>query len=289
MKAKQIVWLLALSMMSSCALFSWAQTNLRFKAGDAVEAHSWAWGGSTGWGKATVKEVDSSGQHIGPYMVEFEGNHATQWLSEQEVRSRAGQTGGGTSVAGTGSTFHQGSRVDVYLSDGKEGKNRGTVIAVGDGKYKVHYDGCKAHWDEWVDRSQVRGAASVSTSAPEIKYLVGSWRMFTPSYPTTVVHGNTVYREYGTGAKAPPLRINANGTYVWYFSYGKPPVKGKWSTHAKIAGARTGTETVNGILIHDPTGALWKVYKEKSLVDKQDRVTIRLMCSGETMTGTRIR
>lgn len=182
-----------------------------------------------------------------------------------------------------------GDRIDVYLSGNEEGKNRGTIVEISGGQIKVHYDGCSEKSDVWENAALARPEASISADAPEIKFLVGKWLMFTPSYPTTVVRGNDIYREYGTGAKTPPLVINADGAYVWYFDYGKPPVKGKWMTHAKIEGARYGTETENGIIIEDPQGGEWKVYRRKSTLDNEDHITIRTMCSGQTIMGTRIR
>jgi hypothetical protein len=127
-------------------------------------------------------------------------------------------------------------------------------------------------------------AATVAATHPDITALMGNWAMFVYSYPNTVIHGNDVYREFGPGAKAPPLQINSNGTYVWYDEYNKPPVKGNWVTQAKIEGVKNGTETVNGILITDSKGIWWKIYK-----DRLDHVTAQKMCSGETQGGTRLK
>jgi hypothetical protein len=182
-----------------------------------------------------------------------------------------------------------GDRVDVYLTGNQEGKNRGTILEINGSQYKVHYDGCSEKADVWENFTLVHPAATISADAPEIKFLTGAWLMFTPGYPTTVVRGNNVYREYGTGAKSPPLQINGDGTYIWYFDYGKPPVKGRWMPHAKIEGARYGTETANGIIIKDPKGGEWKVYQRKSTTDNEDHITARTMCSGETIMGTRIK
>ena len=176
------------------------------------------------------------------------------------------------------------SRVDVTLDDGRP-KGRATVIEIkSNGRYKVKYDGCKDYWDEDVDWSQLKTAAVVSSNDPDITAVIGKWAMFVYSYPNTVTIGNNVYREYGTGAKAPPLQINANGTYVWYDEYNKPPVKANWFTHAKIDGLTTGTESVNGIIIKDSYNIFWKIYK-----DRQDHIEARKMCSGETEGGSRIK
>lgn len=177
--------------------------------------------------------------------------------------------------------FRVGHRVDVI------GKRRGTIIEAANGRYKIHYDGCEAHWDDWRDRADVRPEATISANAPEIKFLVGKWVMFTPSYPNTVVRGDNVYREYGMGAKAPPLQINSNGTYVWYFDYGKPPVKGKWRTDARVEGEKYTTAAEVGIVIKDPNGGEWKVFRRESTRDKEDHITAQTMCSGQTVIGTR--
>jgi hypothetical protein len=89
--------------------------------------------------------------------------------------------------------------------------------------------------------------------------------------------------------KSPGIQINGDGTYLWFQSGGKPPVTGKWSPHAKIEGARYGTETENGIIIKDTTGAEWKMYRRKSTLDNDDHITIRLLCVGRTQMGTRTR
>ena len=180
--------------------------------------------------------------------------------------------------------FTVNSRVDAYYADGTP-RGRATVIEVKpDGRFKVKYDGCKDHFDEEVDWSQLKPASIISSTDPDIRDVLGKWAMFVYSYPNTTIRGNDIYREYGTGAKAPPLTINADGTFVWYDEYNKAPVKGKWSTHAKIAGLTMGTEAVNGIIIYDSYGYYWKVYK-----DRTDHVEARQMCTGLTQGGTKIK
>jgi hypothetical protein len=191
--------------------------------------------------------------------------------------------------AGNAGGLKVGDRVDVYLSGNQEGKNRGTIVDVNGGQYKVHYDGCQVRDDTWENSTLVHPAATIAANSPDITFLTGKWVMFTPSYPTTVIRGNDVYREYGMGGKAPPLQINGDGSYVWYYNYGKAPVTGRWTSHAKIEGARFGTETENGVIIKDPAGGLWKVYRRKSTSDNEDHITARTMCSAQTIIGTRIR
>src|SRR5207244_779696 len=132
-------------------------------------------------------------------------------------------------------------------------------------------------------------AATMDASAAPLRFLVGKWAMFTPSYPTTVVRGNDVYREYGPGGKSPPLEIKADGSYVWYFDYGKAPVSGRWQPDPKVEGADSGTQSYDGVLIDDPSGQPWKVYRWVVKSDSEDHITAQQMCSGISDIGTRIR
>ncbi len=175
------------------------------------------------------------------------------------------------------------SRVDLYYPDGAP-HTRGSIIEImADGRYKVGIDGCQPKWNEVVDWNQVKPAPAIDKTHPDIAAVIGKWAMFTPSYPNTVIHDNNLYRQYGTGAKAPPLLINANGTYVWYNEYNKPPVSGSWITDAKVEGLTSGIESFNGIIMADHDH-YYKVYR-----DKPDHIVVERLCMGTTDMGTRIK
>ncbi len=245
-----------------------------FKVGDKVEAEYYA---DSKYRPATIIEIDHTGKYKAPYVVIFDDKSLATTrdsLPASKIRARGKFVG----------AFKVGDRVDHL-----EGKNaRGTIVAVSGHDFKVHYDGCKPHWDQVVDGARLHPAATLSASDPAIRFLTGNWAMFTPSYPNTVIRGNNIYREYGMGGKAPPLQIKADGTYVWYFDFGKPPIKGQWVTHPKVEGATTGTEKWDGLVIKDPTGQEWKVYKWVK-PDKSEGIVAHQMCSGMTMTGSRIK
>jgi hypothetical protein len=276
-------------LLSSSAAPALAQAG-DLKVGDPIYVNAF-YGGCV---KATVTQANPKySVHIleGPYK-DKETFYSSGRISEcpqvaQQTTTREQPANNTPAPAAAG--LKVGDRVDVYLTGNQEGKNRGTILEINGTQYKVHYDGCSARDDTWENFALVRPAATISSTAPEITFLTGKWAMFTPSYPTTVVRGNDVYREYGMGGKAPPLQINGDGTYVWYYDYGKAPVKGRWTSHARIEGARFGTETENGVIIKDPTGGQWKVYRRKSTSDNEDHITARTMCSGQTIIGTRIR
>jgi hypothetical protein len=170
-----------------------------------------------------------------------------------------------------------GSRVDVYLTGGQQGKNRGTIVETKGSLYKVHYDGCAEKDDVWENSSLVRPAAAISADNAEIRFLTGKWLMTTVGLSSAAI----------AWAKSPGIQVNNDGSYLWYQDGGKPPVRGKWLPHAKIEGAREGTETVNGIIIKDAMGAQWKMYRRKSTLDNDDHITIRSMCDSQTKMGTR--
>lgn len=242
--------------------------------GDKVQART---SSMDKWENATIYRVNADWKPI-MYKATMDnpGTYAITdlLLTAEQVRSRDLKP----------TAFSLNNRVDVYYASGGP-KARGTVIEIkNNGRYKIRYDGCKAYWDEEVDWSQLKPESVVASNDPEIAVLSGRWAMFVYSYPNTVVHGNGIYREYGPGAKAPPLQINANGTYVWYDEFNKPPVKGNWLTHAKIVGLTMGTEKDNGIILKDSRGLYWKIRN-----DRADHIEARKMCSGETQGGTRIK
>lgn len=270
----------------------------KFKVGEIVEVHSYFF--NPPWHKAKILSFNKecASQYRVQFVGEDAGDHGKPCVGGNDVRALEAEQppadAGNKPAAGNnpqpaGGSFKVGDRVDVYASWGKDKAQRGTIIEAADGRYKVHYDGCGTHFDALIDRADLHPSATISTDAGEIKFLFGKWIMFTPSYPNTMISGNTIYREYGLGAKAPPLQINADGTYVWYDEFGKPPARGSWTTDAKIEGAKYNTAFVDGVIIKDSKGGLWKVYRGKLAGDNQDRVTAHTMCSGQTVIGTRAR
>lgn len=274
------------------ASVSFTQYRYPWKVGDKVETYNST---TRQWERATIIRIDESrsdGRGFW-YTVQVDNSQTgspTRITTPDRIRVAANRSadtgnnrGGNSSRALT--ALKVGERVDVFYkpNQGKnQGKNRGTVIEVAEGKYKVHYNGCTPAADEWVDRASVRPPATISANAPEIKFLIGKWSMFAPDSPATGNRGDN-------GAKPPPLHIKSDGSYVWYFDLGKPPIKGRWITDAKVEGADTGTQAEAGIILTDPTGQEWKVYRWAVKVDNEDRITAHQMCSDVTGVGSRIR
>jgi hypothetical protein len=167
--------------------------------------------------------------------------------------------------------------VDVYYNQ-EQGKNRGKIIDVKDGKFRVHYNGCTQSWDEWVDPTLLRQPAAISANAPPIAFLFGKWAL-------TKVGISSYNVAWG---KTNGLQLNGDGTYVWYQDGGQAPVNGKWSTDAKVPGADMGTQSFDGVLIKDAAGADWKVFKW-TVKGYPDGVEVQRMCSGESIVGSSVR
>lgn len=273
----------SLLLLSVGALSAFAQDKTDFKVGETIYVNAF----SGGCVKATVTQTNPRySVHIleGSYKDKdtfySEGRirecpqTAPQDKRKSDIQAPAEAANPPTQKSGD---LKVGTLVDVYLSGGQQGKNRGTIIETNGSQYKVHYDGCTEKDDVWENSSLVRPAAVISADNAAIKFFTGKWLMTTVGLSSAAI----------AWSKSPGIQINSDGTYIWYQDGGKTPVRGKWLPHAKIEGAREGTETENGIIIKDAKGAPWKMYRRKSTLDNDDHITIRLMCWGETKMGTR--
>lgn len=290
MKSKIAFIPFASALLFSAALASFAQDKTDLKVGDTIYVNAFY----AGCVKAKVTQTDpkySVRIEEGTYKDRetfYNANRvgeckqaAQQQNNQAQENQNADKTD--TNQPPNGGNLKVGDRVDVYLSDNKEGKNRGTIVEANGSQYKVHYDGCNEKSDVWENATFVRPAATISADNAQIKFLVGKWSM------TSVAVNSDASGTIAAWGKSSGIQINADGTYVWYQDGGKPPVKGKWTTHAKIEGARYGTETENGIIIKDAKGTQWKVYRRKSTIDNADHITIRSMCESLTQMGTRVK
>ena len=269
----------------------------RFKKGDRVEVvDTDNPGGAWIEGIVILFDDDNGYGHLNQYSVQVDGKtyNYNGWRKPNEIRTIG--VGGpikdpppidpvGGPPANNGGPLKVGDRVDVYLIGGKEGKERGTILEINGGLGKVHPDGCAPYWDRNQTMGLLKPAATIAANAPEIKFFVGKWDMTTVGIgPDTMIAPRAV-----VWAKIGGIFIEADGTYVWYPGANKAPASGKWEPHAKIPNTQFGTEVLDGILITDVSGQLWKMTRRISPYDKADHITIRLMCSGENEIGTRVK
>lgn len=266
---------------------SFAQDQAQWKVGDKVEILNL----SKEWVPGTViGTVDWNGKLM--YRVQLDDANAPNvyfnHTPASDIRARGGnqtaknpadnQPAGENPKPQNGGAFNVGDRVDTFYDENR-GHNRGTIIEVGDRKYKVHYTGCAKTFDEWVDASLVRPPATIAAAAPEIKFLFGRWGL-----TDVAVGGNFV-----AWGKSPGIQINADGTYLWYEDFGKPPVKGKWATDAKVPKLNEGTPKFDGLIVQDSGGQEWKAFRWVVKGDPKDGIEIDRMCLGLSKVGTRVR
>jgi len=280
-RSRSLLLILVAALVAGTVTQAAAQAPPKFSAGQRVETNTYGTGGT--YQKGTVTAVDDQRAASGnlKYLIHLDapspaGGATDVSAFENEVRALAAFT-----------PLKVGSVVDVYYSAGV-GRDRGVVRSVTtDGRYKIHFPGCSPSADELVDHALVLPPKTLSRSSARARFLIGRWIMFTPSYPNTVIHDGGIYREYGSGARTPPLVVRADGHYVWYFDFGKKPVRGTWRTDAKIPGADSGVATVDGLIIKDPQGQPWKIYRRTVKGDHRAHLTAQRLCSGITDIGTR--
>lgn len=262
--------LIFLVLYNIIAVASFAQDDHQWKVGDRVQVKSYS---MDKWENATIGEVRGTGAYKA--RLDVPGKYADDYplVYQQQVRAIDAKPTG---------TYKVGNRVDLLYSDGRPHARASVGAILPDGRYKVIPDGCGTNFNEIVGWDQLRPAPFIATTHPDISSLIGKWALFTPSYPNTVIRGNDVYREYGMGGKAPPLEILANGTFVWYMEYKKPPVRGKWVQDAKVEGLTTGTGKYNGIIFSDGQ-YYYKVYR-----DKPNHIICEKLCFGTIDMGTKI-
>lgn len=185
----------------------------------------------------------------------------------------------GIAQNGNGAKLGVGSRVDVYYSANRP-RGRGRVIQVSNTQYKVSYDGCGSTFDSWEDHDRVRSEARIGNDDPDVRYTIGRWSTVVAGISSTAI-------AWGKGGG---VEIKADGTFTWFQDKGQAPVRGRWTTYSKLAGAdKFSIDFEDGIQITDAKGEPWKVFRAKG-PKGEDTVTINRLCFGAVrQTGYRAR
>lgn len=244
-----------------------AQEAGEFKVGDLVEA---TYAGE--WKEAViVGGYQDTEFGYGTYQVHFEGerfcnNHALDTrINARFVRAR-GNPGGARAGAGTesgggsaapsaggaasaswpGQRFKAGDR--VMYSDGSllwSGPGEVTEVDAGKRQYTVR---------SLKDRSWRYSYPCYAVSDPariNNDFFVGDWDVYITGATSTFERGGDRYRRFSGGARLPPLRINADGTYVWRTDKGV--VRGVWKPREGVPGIT---------LLKGPEGLDYTVYEK---------------------------
>jgi hypothetical protein len=166
--------------------------------------------------------------------------------------------------------------------------NRGATILDFDaakGTYKIKgEDGLI----DWVPASKLRYSCVGAEAAPVTEsYFVGDWSLFVgPTAHHEEIDGKG-YLVVGPGAHIPPLRINADNTYVWVID-SKTTIRGRW--RSMTAGElRAGTKAPAILLLAGESGKNWEVWKTgANQGNNRDAISVERMDLGLSAMGTRL-
>lgn len=174
--------------------------------------------------------------------------------------------------------FQVGDEV-LYAYAGGKSWMRGTVKQVGGApglvadKYLVtSEDG----YDDWWDPRQV---TSVDRQPYWTGFFVGDWRLSLPMSMVRRVESGDIYRVYTGGLRLPPLRIAADGTYIWVatgYGGGEEILQGRWEASSDGPGL---------ILRAGEFGDDWLLHTASTAVTQDAYGTDYVMLSAEGHTA----
>lgn len=162
-------------------------------------------------------------------------------------------------------SFAPGQTVLISTSGGLNWRS-GKVLEIGGGdderQYLVVDGNNQTHWLDWTR------VTATTRQTYWTHYLVGDWKLHTGMSSVVRTNGRDLYRVIEGGMKLPPLRINADGSYVWTPLSGKP-IRSRWTARPDEPGM---------ILKAGEKGLDWTLYNStsKSSIDASGADEIRL-------------
>ena len=164
----------------------------------------------------------------------------------------------------------------------------GTILAIdaAKGTYQIKSDGDGLV--DWVPARLLRYSCVGAEAAPVTEnYFIGRWTLFigpTAHYENIDSKG---YLVVGPGAHAPPLQINADGSYAWVLD-SKTIVRGKWRVLAANE-MRNGTKGPAVVLMNGEDGKNWQVSRGGvNPSNNRDAINLDRMDLGLSYQGTRL-
>ncbi len=155
------------------------------------------------------------------------------------------------------------------------------------GVYQVQSD--TDHLVDWVSAYKLRySCIGVEAAAVTPAYFVGNWSLFVGPTAHHETIDSKAYLVVGPGAHAPPLQINADGSYVWIIDR-QQTVRGKWRLLANHE-LRSGTKPPAILLIKAEAGRDWQVWNTGvNQGNKRDAIGVERMDLGQSYQGTRLK
>lgn len=164
----------------------------------------------------------------------------------------------------------------------------GTILAIdaAKGTYQVKSDGDGLI--DWVPARLLRYSCVGAEAAPVTEnYFIGRWSLFigpTAHYENIDSKG---YLVVGPGAHAPPLQINADGSYAWVLD-SRTIARGRWRSLATNE-MRSGTKGPAIVLMNGESGKNWQVSRRGvNSSNNRDAIDLERMDLGLSYQGTRL-
>jgi hypothetical protein len=115
------------------------------------------------------------------------------------------------------------------------------------------------------------------------EFFVGDWNLTLPMTMTERTVGDDVYRVFSGAGRVPPLRVSADGTYIWTVD-GNKIIRGRWQPNENGPGL---------ILLNGNRGDDWILYNTSDATERQitKTDTVRLVSKSGNYTplhGSRI-
>ena len=154
------------------------------------------------------------------------------------------------------------------------------------GSYKVKSDADGL--TDWVTASKLRySCVGAEATAITESYFVGDWSLFVGPTPNREMIDGKGYLVVGPGAHVPPLRINADHTYIWVID-SKTTVRGTWRSMT-ASELRANTKLPAILLMKGESGANWEVSRKGvNAGNNHDTIDIDRMDLGLSAVGTRL-
>lgn len=108
------------------------------------------------------------------------------------------------------------------------------------------------------------------------EFFVGDWNLTLPMAVTERVQGNDVYRVYSGADRLPPLRVNADGSYLWAIDKNKV-IRGTWKANENGPGL---------VFLKGDRGENWNLYSTSEASERESfkTDTVRLVSESGNYT-----
>ena len=166
--------------------------------------------------------------------------------------------------------------------------NAATILAIDEAKGSYQVKSERDGLVDWVPARKLSKSCVGAEARPASEsYFLGTWTLFVGPTAHHEVIDAKGYLVVGSGARVPPLLINADETYVWTID-SRTIIKGKWRKMAD-GELRSGTKAPAILLLNAESGKNWEVWRTGvNPGNNRDAISIDRMDLGLSYKGTRL-